>query len=99
MCPVLRKRNMRNVGKEKHVTRVSADVALTYELDGNYVDVTSRYERVTCFSLSTSRTLCLCTLRHSSEFRTRFDSIMAALRDHPNVNVGNEMRARFCKRE
>ena len=41
MCPVLRKRNMCNVDKEKHVTRVSADVALTYERDGNYVHITS----------------------------------------------------------
>ena len=49
MCPVLRKRNMRNVDKEKHVTRVSADVALTYERDGNYVDMTSEYARVACF--------------------------------------------------
>ena len=66
MCPVLRKRNMRrpNVDKEKHVTRVSADVAVTYERDGNYVDVTSGYARVTCFSWSTSRTLRLGTLRY-----------------------------------
>ena len=39
MCPILRKRNMRNVDKEEHVTRVSADVALTYERDGNYVEL------------------------------------------------------------
>ena len=38
MCPFLRKRNMRNVDKEKHVTGASADVAATYERDGNYVD-------------------------------------------------------------
>ena len=50
MCPVLRKRYMRNVDKEKHVTRVSADVAVTYERDGNYVDIASGYARVTCFS-------------------------------------------------
>ena len=53
MCPVIRKRNMRNVHKEKHVTRLSADVALTYERDGNYVDITSGYTRVAVFSLST----------------------------------------------
>ena len=64
MCPVLRKRNTRNVDKEKHVTGVSAEVALTYICDGNYVDVTSGYARVTCFSLSTLRTLRLRTLRH-----------------------------------
>ena len=55
MCPALRERDMRNVDKEKHVTRVSTNVALTYERDVNYVDVTSGYARVTCFSLSTSR--------------------------------------------
>ena len=55
MCPVLLKRNVRNVDKEKHVTRVSADVALTYERDGNYVDIASGYVQGTCFSLSTLR--------------------------------------------
>ena len=40
MCPILPKRNMLNVDKEKHVTRVPADVALAYRRDGNYVDVT-----------------------------------------------------------
>ena len=87
MCPALRKRNMRHVDKEKHVTRVSADVASTYERNGNYIDVTSGYERVTCFSLSTSHTLRLCTSRHifCSEFGTPFDSIMSALWDQPIV--------------
>ena len=64
MCPVLRKRNMPNVDKEIHVTCASADVAVTYERHGNYVDVTFGYAQVTCFSLSTSRTLRLRTSRH-----------------------------------
>ena len=41
---------------KQHVTRVSADLALTYERDGTYVDIKSGYARVSCFSLSTSRT-------------------------------------------
>ena len=64
MCPVLHKRNMCNVDKEKHVTRVSTDVALTHERVGNYVDITSGYARVACFPLSTSLTLRLRTSRH-----------------------------------
>ena len=64
MCPVLIKCNMRNVDKEKHVNRVSADVALIYEHDVNYVDVTCGSAQVTCFSLSTSHTVCLSTSRH-----------------------------------
>ena len=70
MCPVLHKRD---------VTRVSADVALTYGRDGNYVDVTSGYAQVTCFSCLISRTL------HSDIYivRSCFDAIIAALWDHP----------------
>ena len=64
MCPVLRERNVRDVDKENHLTSVSSDVMLTYERDGNYVDVTSGYARVTCFSLSTSRALRLRTSRN-----------------------------------
>ena len=64
MCPVFRKRIMRNVDKEKHITRLSEDVALAYERDGNYVDITSGYARVKSFSLSTSRMLRLRTSPH-----------------------------------
>ena len=55
---------MRNVDTQKYVTFVSADVVLRYERDGNYVDITSGYALVACFSLSTSRTLCLRTSPH-----------------------------------
>ena len=84
MCPVLRKRDMCYVDKEKHATRVSADVALTYEHDGHYVEATSEYARVTCFPLSTSHTLRLCTSRHIvPSSGLVLGSIMSALWDHP----------------
>ena len=80
MCPVLRKRNMRNVDKEKHVTRVSADVALTYERDGNHDDVMSGYVRVTCvFLVDVTHVTFTYVAAYCSEFGTRFDSIMSSL--------------------
>ena len=50
MYPALCIRGMRNVDKENHVTRAYADVPLTYERDGDYVNGTAGYSRITCFS-------------------------------------------------
>ena len=76
MCLVLRKRNMRNVDKEKHVTRVSADVALTYERTWFRVSYVFFLVGVTHITFMYVATYC-------SEFGTRFDSNMSVLWDHP----------------
>ena len=57
MCPGLRKCNMRNVDKEKHVTQGCADVQLAYERDGNYVNGTSGYAWVTFSQIGTHRSV------------------------------------------
>ena len=73
---------MRNVDKQKHVTRMSADVALTYERDGSNVDITSGYARVTCFFfVDLTHITFTYVATYCSEFGTRFDSIMSALWD------------------
>ena len=57
----MHKSNMRNVDKENQSTRAYSDIPLRYERDGNYVNGTSGYARVTCFSVSTLRMLRLRT--------------------------------------
>ena len=84
MCPVVRNRNISKVDKKEHVTHVSVDIALRYKRDGNYVDVASGYARVSCFSLSTSRSLCLRRSRHivSSSGLIRYHHVSAVGSPH-----------------
>ena len=81
MSPVLRKRNMRSVDKEKYITRARADVPLTYyyetisterldtRLRASYVFSLVGVTHVTFTQVDT----------YCSAFGTRLDSIMAAL--------------------
>ena len=69
---LLRKRNMRNIDKEKYVTRVSADVALTYERDGNYVDVWKRASYV-FFLVDVTYDTFTYVATYCADFGTRFD--------------------------
>ena len=72
---------MRNVDKEKHGTLVSADVALTYERDGNNVDVTSGYvdtRELRLFLVDVTHVTFTYVASYRSEFGTCFDSFMSA---------------------